>query len=335
MSNFLNCSYRACPFRALLTVWVWSLLILVVVRSTHAQVSPALLLKPWNDHPHWADTVDEPLFLNGGQIEDSDRSVGIFYWDSVGRIKFDREDSRPSFSLGYRILTIDIKSKHPALPGGLTDVALVGAIELGQIGDDWTLNLIGGLGSANDNHFRNSDALYGIGALHATHSLDPSRRVHLGVSYHGNRVILPDIPLPYLIYEHQVDDSLLYLLGVPGSALRYRPVKPLAIEVTYIIPVTFGAKVAYYFTEELSVLAEYKNSVDGFARHNRDNRRLFYELRQVRAGVRWATKLLDATAGVGYAFDQSFTTGFDLRDDDTLFELSDEPFLFLTIQGTF
>ena len=48
-----------------------------------------------------------------------------------------------------------------------------------------------------------------------------------------------------------------------------------------------------------------------------------------------ADRAIDARAGVGYAFDQEFSTGFDIRDTDTVAELSDEAFFFFTVQGRF
>ena len=289
----------------------------------------------WDDQPHWADTTDELIVINKSRDKLSDTGVGIFYWDSHGRIKLDRDDPNPKVSIGYRVLTMEIDSQLGSLPGGASDVAVVTAVELGRLNEQWTLHLIGGVGTANDNHFANEDAIYGIGTLHATQTIDPTRRLHVGLNYYGNRSIFPDVPLPYLMYEQRVDETMAVVLGVPASSLRWQPVEGVAVELKYLVPVTLEARAAFYITPDLSVFAHYKSSRDGFYVHNRGNRRLFYEMDRVSAGVRWVSRLLDLSVAVGYAFDQEFTLGWDVRDTDTVADLSDEVFLLLRLQGTF
>jgi hypothetical protein len=62
--------------------------------------------------------------------------------------------------------------------------------------------------------------------------------------------------------------------------------------------------------------------------------RLVYELERVN-GVRSITKCFDASIGVGYAFDQRFSHGYDVRDLSRISRLEDVPFLDLKLQGTF
>ena len=44
---------------------------------------------------------------------------------------------------------------------------------------------------------------------------------------------------------------------------------------------------------------------------------------------------LDASLIVGYAFDQRFSTGWDVRDTDGLANLSDEPYIGIIVRGIF
>ena len=321
----------------LLPRWVWAALLLMILplSSVFSQTHPIQILQSWGEDPHWAQTVDEPLWINRGRTDEGDRSIGIFYWDSYGRIKLDRESTQPPFTIGYRVLTIDIATDHPALPGGASDIAVVGAVPLGQVGDSWQLAMIGGLGTANDNHFSNGDAIYGIGYLHATQTLDPTRRLHIGLGYHGNRAIFPDVPIPYILYQEQMNESLALGLGLPISSVLWRPVESVTVELRYIVPVTVGAKVQWEFAEGLSLFTEYKSTNDAFYVHHTDNRRLFYELDRVAGGIRWVTKWVDLSLAVGYAFDQEFSLGWDVRDTNKITELSDEVFLSIKIAGTF
>ena len=59
-------------------------------------------------------------------------------------------------------------------------------------------------------------------------------------------------------------------------------------------------------------------------------------MRRVEAGVRFIfDPWIDASLGIGYAFDQSFSTGFDVRNLTTFSRISDEPYLSLVLRGTF
>ena len=261
--------------------------------------------------------------------------MGLFYWDSRGRIKFNRDDTHPRFALGYRMMSLEIDSDLASLPGGATDLAVVGALEVGQVADGWTLYVVGGAGAATDNHFSDSDAYYGVGVVHVKHEIDPTSSLHLGLSYHGNRSIWQDVPLPYVTYQNYVDETFAFNMGVPVSSVMFRPIEPLTIDLHYTVPTNIGAKVAYAINEAWSLFGEYKRTIDGFVVHYRDDRRLFYELNRIAAGVRWQSRWIDASVGVGYAFGQEFSLGWDLRDTDTVDDLSDEPFLFFKLQGTF
>ena len=66
-----------------------------------------------------------------------------------------------------------------------------------------------------------------------------------------------------------------------------------------------------------------------------DKRRLFFEIDRVTTGVRWATKWFDASLGVGYALDSRYRAGWDMRDLDTVRDLSEELYMSFTLQGTF
>jgi hypothetical protein len=300
----------------------------------HAQIGPALVTEPWKPVPHWADTTDEPTFIDGGRDLRSGEKIDVFYWDSTGRVKLDRHDPDPAAWFGYRVLAIDIDSDVPDFARGLMDIAVVGAVKLGTW-EDWTFTLIGGAGTANDMHFSNTDAIYGLGNFDAALAVDDNATLHVGVNYNGNRTLLPDVPLPYAMYRRRIDDTLSFTLGWPHSGVVWRPMEPLVLTAEYEFPVNVSTNASWYFTQWLSVFGEYRQTIDGFYIHDEDNRRLFYEWRRVAGGVRVETKWFDVRAGAGYAFDQEFSTGFDLRGLDTAAEPEDGLMFFFTIQGTF
>ncbi len=300
-----------------------------------AQVSPVLNIKPWEEHPHWADTFDQPMLQLGGHDKTTGADMTIFHYESMGRIKFDQDDTDPRMSLGYHVVAIDTGGKHPVLPDGFTDLALVGNLKLGEW-KDWTFHAIGGAGFATDNHFGDTNGLYGIGNLHASHDLNDKQTLFVGINYDGNRSFLPDFPLPYIGFSHRVSDTFGYTVGVPASNIWWRPVEPVLLELNYVVIYNITGRASYFFTPKLSVFAEYDRSLDAFHRNGTDHQRWFYESNRVAGGVRYIfNKSFDVRGGVGFAFEQEFSTGFDVRDDVSVAKPSDELFFFFTLRGTF
>ena len=227
-----------------------------------------------------------------------------------------------------------LSTNLPDFPKSLWDVAVVGAFKLGE-DERWRTSVLVGAGTANDAHFSNSDALYGIADFNAERKLTPDTSLHFGVHFDGNRNIWPDLPLPYLQYVARVDDTLGYALGVPRSAVTWRPLTPLVLHAEYNVPVNVNANASFYLNENLSLFGEYLDTTDGFYIDDAEKQRLFYSWQRVAAGVRISNDWLDARLGAGWAFNQEFSTGWDLRDTDTVVEPDDGPMFFITIQGTF
>jgi hypothetical protein len=231
--------------------------------AASGQISPLLVIEPWEPESQWADTVDELLFINGGHDKRSGTDIDIFFWDSSGRIKFDRKDADPRFWLGYRILTIDVDAPGvSAIHGELNDVAVVGALRLGESGD-WAWTAMAGAGTANDGHFSNDDAIYGIGNLDAARAIDGRSAFHIGVNYDGNRGLLPDVPLPYVAYRYDSDDLSL-TLGVLSSSVEWRPIEPITLTVQYSMPENAHAGLAWSLSDNVSLFTEYRRTLDGF-----------------------------------------------------------------------
>jgi hypothetical protein len=300
-----------------------------------AQTGPSLLLHIWDEAPHFADTFDEPIFILGGHTKD-DEDIDLLVYDSFGSIKFDRQSQDPNIWLGYRALTIGIDGDQPELPGDLTDLSLALAIDLGEGDDNWSWSVAFGAGTANDGHWSDTGSIYGIGTLNATHRIDSDSALDIGVWYDGNRTILPDIPLPYAMYRRRVSDEFAYHVGLPYSGLSWRPFDALTAKLEYSFPTNLLASASVDINKEWSVFCEFIETLDAFFIHDEPNRRIFYELSRIDGGIRFA-KLpsLDLSVGVGMALHQEFSTGFDVRDLDSIAEPSEEVLYFIRLRGTF
>ena len=159
------------------------------------------------------------------------------------------------------------------LNGQLNDVAVTMGGRMDGMGAGWTIDLVAGVGTANDGHFGNGDFI---------------------------------------------------------------------IDVSYSFPVNLDAVAEYEVIDGVRLFALESRKLEGFYQDvdNRrslstgEDRRLFHELDRVGTGIRWITKWLDASLGVGYAFNHRFRDGYDLRDLNTYRDLGTERFVSLRVQGT-
>jgi len=306
-----------------------------MVGAALGQSSPEIMSTPWQSGPHWAETVDDVLFFEGGHTRNSNYDTGVFFWDSYGRIRFNREDDDPHWTVGYRLFALGNDSGSPQINGDFWDIAAVLGYKFDRMDNGWRVNVLAGAGSANDSHFSNTDALYGIGTVTAERLLDENGKLSLGLLYNGNALFFPDVPMPYVAYERKVNDQLQYTLGLPASGLDWRPMPAISLNLDYVAPVTGKGNLSAWFSKTVCLFTEIATATDGFYIEDAGDRRLFYRLNRVTAGVRWITKWADLRLGAGYAFNQQFTRGVDMRDTHNVSRISDEPFISLRVHGTF
>lgn len=301
-----------------------------------AQTRPILLIGPWKEGDHWADTFDELLFFRRGSARSGGRRDGVetFYWVSIGKVKFPRDDPDPNFYLGYEILTLDSSSTNGLIEGQLNDVALVAAWKVGKISDEWELSLIGGAGTANDGRWSNEDGIYGAGTIDFSKQTSDNSRLHLGIYYDGNQSTFPDIPLPHIAFRQELLGGLEHIVGLPDTKVVMKPFKDVTIQLAYNFPLEAEAYAAVELFGGLSLFAEYERDLDGFYIDQMDNRRVFLGIDRVTMGLRWITRFFDASIGVGHTLDHSYRVGLDIRDANTRADLTDEFYLTFVLQGT-
>lgn len=304
--------------------------------AAFAQVDLRLLTEPWGDSPRFAETQDELVYILEGRDDRTGQDIQVFDWDSFGRVKFDRQENDPAWWLGYRLRSIEISRDIVGFPTGLTDLAVAAAVPFKRSDTEWSAGLIVGAGTANDNHFRNSDALYGIAALNFSKSLTADRTLHLGIDYRGNRVLWPDVPLPYAMLSERLNEDFSYRVGLPFSGLSWDITDSVVLDLEYAFPLNLSAEARFQISDEFNLFADYRRTIDGFHREDSDTQRIFYEYDRVEVGVRWIKEpMIDVSLGVGYAFGQEFSRGWDIRDLDTVAEPSDEMLVSLTLRGAF
>ncbi len=292
---------------------------------------------------HWSDrrlatTFDNPLIEFGGHVKGrSDADTDVFFWDSFGRVRFDRDDDA-SPVISYRLLTADFGFTVPDLPNGMNDISLQAAATVGRFGD-WNLNLAAGAGYAGDTPFGDGDAVYGLGHVWAERAIDEHHRLAVGLDYDGNNLWMPDVPLPAVGYSY-TDEHLSWTVGYPVNRVEYHPDDRWTLAASYVAPLNAEARFSYRIGDGWSLYAQASEFHQGF--HfagdptDRHIDRWFHQMRRVEAGVRLIHgQWIDAALGVGYAFDQTLSRGFDVRNDDEVASFSDRPYIGLMLRGTF
>lgn len=294
--------------------------------GAHAQVGSALVAVPWQP----GKTLNATNYFIGFASEsdgagfDTDLSRGV----SFGRVRLDTQDPN-AVSFGWLYDHTQISSGDPVLPERLVTTAFAAGIGLGEIGDGWNVSVSAGGGFSGDLPFADEDAWYGVGSLVATKQLDQRTALTLIVDYDGSRAIFPDIPLPGIQYTIIESRSLRYSFGLPFSTLFYQPDDRWTFDIRYILPIGGTANVEFKIDDQWSAYGSYTSTTRGFHLNgDDDNRRLFFEQDRLETGLRYApAEGWEWVIAGGWAFDQSFSRGFDVRDDETVRELDDAAFI--------
>lgn len=313
-----------------------------VASSVSAQTTSDLTLKPWPANS-LAETLDTIVFQNKGDVRGEGQKAQVFWWDSFGRLHFDKQDPQ-SPAIGYRYLTIDFDTRSRVLPDTLDEISLAAGLHLGTIGGG-DVTAVLGAGYSGDNLFADANGIFGVGHLTYERRLGgddfASDSLVLTLDYNGNSAFLPDVPLPGFAVVHR-EEALTYALGFPASSLRWKISPELSLTLQYVVPYSGQAVLEYKLAEHWSVFAEFANFFNGFEQdgHSREDR-VFYQMRRVDAGVRFADRQafwgigLDLAVVAGYAFDQDFSRGFDVRRLDHFAGISDEPYVGIVLRGWF
>lgn len=254
-------------------------------------------------------------------------------------------------ALGVEFDYLDLGDSDGVLPDRLIDAAVAFGTRVGDVSfleRSWAWGVAGGVGHASSEFLDDGDGWYGVAAVAATASVGEAGRLTLGLEYDGNRVVLPDVPIPVVAYSAPVRDTVFVTLGFPINAVTWQPDDRWTLNAT-LIGINGRAAVSYDLLARgdaggPSAARLYAAvAADTLAAHAEDddaNRRVFYERSTIEAGIRLRPSGASGPGPVlvlagGYAFNQSFERGFDLRDTDTLLDLDDAPYLRLNLAMSF
>lgn len=296
-----------------------------------AQTGPTLMLKPWQQGRSFELNIDTffeaegntELRAAGGGVD-----TALQRYEVDARLKIGDVGALKGVAIGGFFDYMNIDSIDPVLPERLVDQRFAVGATLCQC-DGWEVVAVLGVGYAGNNPFADAEAIFGMGDIYGTYKIDERSSLQVGINYNGNRSIFPDVPLPTISYTRKIDDTFLYTVGLPYSLVRWTPTEKLTIELSYIPIYTIDATIRYELTDALAVFAAFKNRFSSYTiDQDLEHRRVFFEQRRLEAGVEIEINAnFRVTVAGGYAFDQEFSRGFDVRDNETIAELSDEPYV--------
>lgn len=296
-----------------------------------AQPASTMLANPWAVE-RAVDFTADGWGQSKGDTDQTGMDVRLSRYQAAGRWRLDPSDTlSPTAAISSHRL--DIHSSDPALPQRLVDVSFAGSMVF-DVDPDTTLQVILGGGYAGDNAFGDGSAYYALADLIVTRQLGEDKGYKLILDYNGNRTIFPDIPLPGFIYYDRLNEQTTYTLGFPSSSITWKPDDRTTLRATYFLPTTINAIIEYELAEPWSIYGSFENSLNAYkVDSDSTDRRLMFAQKRIEGGVVWRGREGDSFPGVevraafGYAFDQEFTRGFDVRDDDTVRDISDEPYI--------
>ena len=302
------------------------------------QTNSDLVLKPW-DAQQWGDTTDKVLYQDQGHVKDGSGNTQIFWWDSIGRFRFGTAGEHTP-TIGYRYVTLNFDTHSPSLPEHLDKLSVAGGFHLGGFaGGD--LGIVAGAGWSGDNPFADDNGLFGIGHLLWQRKYNQHDALVLSIDYDGGSAFLSDIPLPGFQLVHR-GPTLSYGFGFPRSFAQWSPTEKITLTVQYDVPYTVDCYADLKISEHFSVFGNFANFFESFQLDDQARTdRLLQQMSRVEMGVRYSNKnffsglSFDAALAVGYAFHQKLYHGWDVRDLNETAEISDEPYIALTLRGTF
>jgi hypothetical protein len=307
----------------------------LAVTPVRGQTNSALMVRPWPTDQFSQNVFSYSFFPETDTDTAGDHDAQLSRFEAGGRFRV--EPVRGALSFGYTADHLEIDSPDPALPSRIIDVTAAAGIGLGQF-QGWEVALTAGIGYAGDTIFDDSDALYAVASAVASYDFDSQRSLLIAVDYDGNRAFMPDVPLPAIIYQWQVDDALHLGIGLPRGTLRWQPPdERFAVRVIYTVPVDFQVNAEYFVTDEWTAFATFDSRyIAGELHDTRRNDRVMFFQRRLEAGAQWAPcDYAELIIAGGYAFSQEFMRGFDVRDTHDEVELDDSPYIRFAVNLSF
>lgn len=304
-----------------------------------AQSDASIMLVPWMGDQQAQVKAD--AFFTPTETDVAGTDVDLSIFSSSGRFLLEAGASYQP-TVGYEFVQYEIGSSDAALPDDLTDVSIAfggsfGKVDLGGSLGEWRVGYTLGVGYAGVTPLSDGDAYYGKADLFAVKAIDRDTRWLIGLNYDGNRLFMPDVPLPAVTYFSRLNDTTTYAIGLPFSRLTWTPDAFWTVDIRSAVFASLAGSVRYQATEDLKLFASYVRRNDAFTLPTGyPNRRLLFSQDRVELGLSYGlNENAQLTFAGGYALNQAFDVGFDSRDPGGLRDLDDSGYLRVGIELRF
>ncbi len=296
-----------------------------------AGTGPGLELLPWPDNASAVFTHSATIFGDTHTKGNNDH-FQLTSLNFDGRYRLSNAAKTPpltlsSLALGYDVQYFNINTTALTIPHHLID-ASIAAGEVLYHSSRWRISFVGGAEYSGSSIGGDPDAYYGRADLLGQYRMDKNRELIVGLDYYGNRLFLPDVPLPIIAYNWRINRRLEIFTGVPYVGLKWKPNSRLQMRLFYEIPYYGSAIFKYRLFDHVKLLADYTGDENAFHVHGTPNtQRLFFSQQRVEAGLSWRPmRAIRVELTGGYAFGQEFQSGFDVRQLTTLSQIAPEPY---------
>lgn len=291
-----------------------------------------MMLVPWAGDQQIEARGD--AFFTPTETQGAGLDVDLSIFESTGRVRL-KPDASYNPTIGYEFIQYQLGTSDAALPDDLVDVSLAfggsfGDVDLSStLGGEWQVGYTLGVGYAGTTPFNDGDAWYGKADIFAVRAIDRDTRWLIGLNYDGNRVFLPDVPLPAVTYFSRLNETTTYAIGLPFSRLTWTPDEFWTVDIRSALFFSFNGSVSYQATEDLKLFAAYVRRSDAFTLPGSlDNRRLLFSQERLELGLTYELCAnASLTVAGGYAFGQEFDFGYDTRDPVGLRDLDDSGYI--------
>lgn len=315
----------------------WSLAILFAAAATgicHAGDTQYLAQEAWPPGEN-IQSWNKGFIENKSWVRNDSSPAQISMLNFSGRLRL-ADTGRYSPTAAYDSTYIGLGAGTALLPRQLNDEAMSLGIPIGQFGQ-WGLGVAIGAGYAGNSPFNDPGAIYGMARVTVQHKLCKNTELDLALDYSGNRQFMPDVPLPSVEVQHH-QKGLEYTFGFPYETIRWNALPRLWLNLDYF-PIDTGTAAAdYSILHWLAAYTEFES--DSWAFHVSSyhaDQRLFFTQCRVQAGFKLFTLHRDVNfnIGAGYAFNQTFSQGFDVRDQQAVAQIANAAYVMIGLNVGF
>lgn len=281
------------------------------------------------------ETWNQGFIENKSWVRNDSSPAQISMLDFSGRLRL-ADSGQYSPTVAYKSLYIGLGASTALLPRQLNDQAVSIGTPLGQFGQ-WGVSIALGSGYAGNSPFNDPDAVYGMARITVQHDLWKNTELNMAIDYNGNRQFMPDVPLPAVEIQHD-QRNFHWMVGFPANSLRWQVLPRFWFNLNYY-PIDSGAVEAdYSLLRRLTAYTGFYS--DSWAFHVSSypsDQRLFMSQCRVQAGFKIFTlgRHLSIDIGGGYAFNQTFSQGFDARNQQPITQIANAAYAAVNLVGKF